>query len=128
MTKVYFSTLMHEPTLTELADLVASQFELTSAAVLATMQARRALGDTLIAPDVDMPHVELPNLAEQGLIWLVTPTKYFLIFIVDTLAVDANLISILTDLLDSNGLAKLRNVKSQLELDRLLRGLGHANG
>ena len=128
MTKVRFAQLTMTPSLSQLAEVVASQFGLPSDAVLTAMQARQALGETTIAPDVEMPHVELPNLAEQGLMWVVTPTQYFLVFIIDTTAADAELISILTDLLDQDGLAKLKQVNSQLSLDRLLRGLGHANG
>lgn len=121
MVKIKFLSMMALPTIPAMAEIVADQFNLNNKDVLAVMQAREALGSTAIAEDMIMPHVELPNLAVQGLSFINAQSKYALILVIDSQNPNNQLIGILGELLQSEMLIKLKQVTSQQALEKFIK-------
>lgn len=121
MVKIKFLSMATLPTIPAMAEIIADQFNLNNKDVLAVMQAREALGSTAIAEDMTMPHVELPNLAVQGLAFINAQSKYALILIIDSQSPDNQLIGILDKLLQSQMLIKLKQVTSQQALEKFIK-------
>jgi PTS system nitrogen regulatory IIA component len=121
MVKIKFLSMATLPTIPAMAEIIADQFNLNNKDVLAVMQAREALGSTAIAEDMIMPHVELPNLAVQGLSFINAQSKYALILVIDSQNPDNQLIDILGELLQSEMLIKLKQVTSQQALEKFIK-------
>lgn len=121
MVKIKFLSMATLPTIPAMAEIIADQFNLNNKDVLAVMQAREALGSTAIAEDMIMPHVELPNLAVQGLSFINAQPKYALILVIDSQNPDNQLIGILGELLQSEMLIKLKQVTSQQALEKFIK-------
>ncbi len=121
MVKIKFLSMTALPTIPIMAAIIAGQFNLNSKNVLAVMQKREELGSTVITDDMIMPHVELPNIAVQGLAFINAQSKYALILIIDSQNPDNQLIDILGKILHSQKLIKLKQVTSQQAFEKFIK-------
>ena len=79
-------------------------------------------GSVSIEQDIELSHVELSGLRVQGIMWLPTYYKKYLVMVVDTQNPSINLVIFLKAILNEEGLNKLRLIHSQKQLDQLVEG------
>lgn len=106
----------------EIPMIVAQNFGLKEKNVQAALQERKQKGSVSIEQDIELSHVELSGLRVQGIMWLPTYHKKYLVMVVDTQNPSINLVIFLKAILNKEGLNKLRLIHSQKQLDQLVEG------
>ncbi|CAM3080608.1 PTS sugar transporter subunit IIA [Leuconostoc rapi] len=105
----------------DLAAIVSEKFKLDRHVVQQALTDRNKLGNLAIAFDINLPHVEIENISNQGIMWIKFKTHYELVMIVDKNVPSENVRRILSQMLNDNGLQKMRNIKNQQNLDQIVK-------
>lgn len=113
MVKLEFLSMPAMPTMPMIAQLTAQRFKLNEEHVKQAMFEREALGSTVVAQGISIPHVELANIKTQGLFLIKDKQQLALVLIIDQSQPDEQLIKILQGLLAEQSLEKLRHIKSE---------------
>ncbi|ADG41241.1 hypothetical protein LKI_08510 [Leuconostoc kimchii IMSNU 11154] len=105
-----------------LAAVISEKFKLDIHAVQQALVERDKLGSLSIAYDIKLPHVEIENISNQGIMWIKFETHYELVMVVDKNIPSENVKRILSQVLNDSGLQKMRNIQSQQNLDQIVKG------
>lgn len=111
----------------ELPVMIAQIYNLKLLDVQKSLNERDALGSVRIAEDIDLPHVELPEITNQGLVWVRSEELNYLVMVIDSNKPSSEVVDRLKKLLSKNGLNDIRSVQSQSDLDKLMMEL-RSNG
>lgn len=120
MVKLEFLSVSKIPDTQTLSQLIAERFQLNVTQVQQNILNRENLGSTMIAPDISMPHVEMPNIIKQGLFLITNEQSFILALVIDSNQPDEQLIATLKGLLVEQSLEKLRKVSSQQDFEKLI--------
>lgn len=111
----------------ELPVMIAQIYNLKLLDVQKSLNERDALGSVRIAEDIDLPHVELPEITNQGLVWVRSEELNYLVMVIDSNKPSSEVVDRLKKLLSKKGLNDIRSVQSQSDLDKLMMEL-RSNG
>lgn len=111
----------------ELPAMIAQIYNLKLLDVQKSLNERDALGSVRIAEDIDLPHVELPEITNQGLVWVRSEERNYLVMVIDSNKPSREVVDRLKKILSKNGLNDIRSVQSQSDLDKLMMEL-RSNG
>ena len=107
--------------------MIAQIYNLKLLDVQKSLNERDALGSVRIAEDIDLPHVELPEITNQGLVWVRSEELNYLVMVIDSNNPSSEVVDRLKKLLSKKGLNDIRSVQSQSDLDKLMMEL-RSNG
>ena len=118
MDRYIFETMSEQKSISQ---LVAKHFNLVQHVVEQAIIQRNQLGSVQIAPDIDLPHVVLPNLSYQGILLLRSWDKFHLIMIIDNQYPSKNILTVLNFFLRDTGLKKLRTIITPQDLTYIIK-------